>query len=514
MDRNSNPPQKDESIIDRARRGDQDAMRRLYDETKSYAWFIAKRYLHSDADVEDILQEVYVAVFMKLDTFDGGHFKAWVHKIVTNMCLDFLRKQRLVLVPEDEVGDLADGNEETIPSEWLDRAEKRRDIIRIIDALPPGQRMAVTMFYLEGLPVAEIAEVMGTTTGTVKNHLYHGRQAIKANVLLEKKKGNKLYSLVPVPLLTQLFELEAEAAVMPEAVSEAVWNGTMSSLKASGVLSGSATGATGRIGREAKKTGNLKMRFSSLPGGTKALIITGIIVAALAVLGIPAYLIATGVQLVPAGDRTPSPPSQQSEATPLDTQDADPPTTDVPSTSAPASTAPATAVPSTTAPVTETPAATIPDPTTSVTPSPTPASTATPMPQPTEISYAYIADWREGSSPLKEFRFMFLDWLTGDEAVTKYMQDNGCSREEAEEETQEAGYVRTTDRPSRWYAATDDTVYYIRNDATYVDSVKVNYETFLNRMIPAIEAHDYDLIFVKLTVSGEDIVRIEWVYHP
>ena len=58
MDRNINSPQGDESILDRARRGDQDAMRRLYDETKSYAWFIAKRYLRSDADVEDVLQEV------------------------------------------------------------------------------------------------------------------------------------------------------------------------------------------------------------------------------------------------------------------------------------------------------------------------------------------------------------------------------------------------------------------------------------------------------------------------
>ena len=219
------------SIIQRARQGDQDAISRLYNETKNYAYFVARRYLQNDEDIADVLQEVYISVFSKLDTFeDGRPFKPWLHSIVTNKCLNFIKSRRAVFVSQDEIGEFASDDEEIIPASWLERAEKRRDIIRIIDSLPEGQRMAVTLFYFEGLSIAEISEAMGVAEGTVKAHLYYGRKTIKEEVLREEKKGNKLYSIVPIPLLTQLFELEAETTVMPETMSQKVWEGTLQEL--------------------------------------------------------------------------------------------------------------------------------------------------------------------------------------------------------------------------------------------------------------------------------------------
>jgi RNA polymerase sigma factor (sigma-70 family) len=189
-----------ESIIQSARNGDQEAMRELYDTTKNYAWFIAKRYLQNDSDVEDVLQEVYLNAFSKLDTFEEGMpFKPWLHRIVSNKCIDSIRKNKHVFVSPDEIGELTDENEDAIPGEWLERSEKRRDIIKIIDALPQGQRTAVTLFYLENYSISQIAQTVGVSAGTVKYNLHHGRNKIKEAVMREAEKGNKLYSLVPIP---------------------------------------------------------------------------------------------------------------------------------------------------------------------------------------------------------------------------------------------------------------------------------------------------------------------------
>ena len=245
-----NAGQTGESVIQAARRGDQSALRDLYESTKNYAWFIAKRYVQNERDAEDVLQESYITAFLHLENFeDGKPFKPWLHKIITNKCIDYIRQKKVVLVPVDEVADLTADDEDTIPSEWLERAERRRDVIRIVDALPPGQRMAVTLFYFENLSLAETAEIMGVAAGTVKSHLAYGRKRIKEAVAFEEKKGNKLYTLAPIPLLSQLFELEAEAAIMPEATAEAVWSGVISSVRLSAALFGAgATVASGAAG--------------------------------------------------------------------------------------------------------------------------------------------------------------------------------------------------------------------------------------------------------------------------
>ena len=274
-----------ESIIQSARNGDQEALRELYDTTKNYAWFIAKRYLQNDSDVEDVLQEVYINAFSKLDTFkEGMPFKPWLHRIVSNKCIDSIRKNKHIFISPDEIGELTAENEDAIPAEWLERTEKRRDIIKIIDALPHSQRMAVTLFYLENYPISKIAQDMGVTLGTVKYNLHHGRNRIKEAVMLEEKKGNKLYSLVPIPPLLTLYASEAEAAVMSELAAEAVWAGTASSLAAGGILA-----ATSSVAAPA----GLVAKFAALSTGMKAATVAAVVAVAGTAIVAPVYLINT-----------------------------------------------------------------------------------------------------------------------------------------------------------------------------------------------------------------------------
>ena len=256
-----------EKIIMSARHGDQEAMCELYNTTRNYAWYMAKRYLHNDSDVEDVLQEVYCSAFSKLNTFeDGMPFKPWLLRIVRNKCIDSIRKNKNVFISDDEIGELATENEDVIPVEWLERTEKQRDIVKIIDTLPHGQRTSITLFYLDNLPISEISQVMGVTQGTVKYNLHHGRKKIKEQVLQEEKLGNKLYSFVPIPALGPLFTLEAEMAVMSKVAAEAVWAGTVNTLAAGGSLavassagaaasSAAGTAASSAVGTAASSAG-------------------------------------------------------------------------------------------------------------------------------------------------------------------------------------------------------------------------------------------------------------------
>ena len=113
----------------------------------------------------------------------------------------------------------------------------------------------------------------------------------------------------------------------------------------------------------------------------------------------------------------------------------------------------------------------------------------------------------------QNYAFDYVDWLTGKEAVDKYMQDHpGVSKTEAEEKTQEAGYIRNINPVLRWFGPMDGTEYFMPDEN--LANKKVSYEVFRDRMIPAIDNNETWLTFVKVTVSGENIVKIEWAYRP
>jgi predicted DNA-binding protein YlxM (UPF0122 family) len=99
----------------------------------------------------------------------------------------------------------------------MDRA-KRKVIMDIIDReLTEDQRRTVVLFYYSQLSVEEIASVMGCPKGTVLSRLHLARGKIREAVLIyENKSGDKLHALIPIPVLTRIFEEEAGELTLPE----------------------------------------------------------------------------------------------------------------------------------------------------------------------------------------------------------------------------------------------------------------------------------------------------------
>ena len=216
-------------LVELAKTGDQQAIAQLYEQTSRRAYYLAKQLVKDEDQAQDIVQDAYVKVFTNLPLLEQvENFQGWLNTIVVNRSKDYLKKKKPMLfsqmVSEEDEGSELDFEDEGgyfSPDQKVDYAETKRLIQGMIDRLPQEERMAIVLFYLEEMPVKQIARVMECSEGTVKSRLNYGRKAIKAQVLELEKKGTKLYCVPFIPFLYWLFRQQVLSTVVPGAVRKA-----------------------------------------------------------------------------------------------------------------------------------------------------------------------------------------------------------------------------------------------------------------------------------------------------
>ena len=123
----------------------------------------------------DAVQEAFISAYRRAGAYRGdAAVTTWLHRIVVNACLDRLRRERTAT---RRAGDLA---ELDLPDRHDHHAsvESRLDVRAALSRLPEGQRMALVLVDMHGLPVAEAAAVLGVAEGTVKSRCFRGREAL------------------------------------------------------------------------------------------------------------------------------------------------------------------------------------------------------------------------------------------------------------------------------------------------------------------------------------------------
>ena len=132
-------------------------------------YHVAKTLLYSDADCADAIQEAIVKAFSKLYTLKkDAYAKTWLIRILLNECYSVMRKEKRVVSLEDYRQE--------------EKAEEQKDYSDLYEAiyrLPEEMRLSVTLYYLDGYSVREIAAMMETTESAVKNRLARARQRLK-----------------------------------------------------------------------------------------------------------------------------------------------------------------------------------------------------------------------------------------------------------------------------------------------------------------------------------------------
>jgi RNA polymerase sigma-70 factor, ECF subfamily len=153
----------------------------------------ARRYLRSEADACDALQDAFFCAFKSIDTFKGDSLlSTWLHRILVNSALMHLRaKQRCAEADGEEIdeflprfdtaGNWLDERIHSVPAYVLFEASETRAMVRrCIALLPDNYRIVLILRDIEELDTEEVASLLDVTAGNVKVRLHRARQALKA----------------------------------------------------------------------------------------------------------------------------------------------------------------------------------------------------------------------------------------------------------------------------------------------------------------------------------------------
>lgn len=164
--------------------------------------YLCLRMTKSEADAEELTQDVFLQLHRKLHTFKGDSaFYTWLHRMAINVVLMKLRKRRAPVISLDEMREHAEEEGMATFQEAiryrdgdLEVAPERLTIQRAIDSLPHGYRTILILHDIENLEHNEIAEILGCSIGNSKSQLFKARTMI-ATFLQGKEKNRTERSL-------------------------------------------------------------------------------------------------------------------------------------------------------------------------------------------------------------------------------------------------------------------------------------------------------------------------------
>ena len=171
----------DFELIKRTLDGDETAFGFLVDKYKGAVHALAYRKVGDFHIAEEITQNTFLKAYQKLRTLkDPKHFSGWLYVITARCCIDFNRKKRLRFQSIDSVS-----KNQMDSLAWAKRADARmrEDVRDALESLPESDRTVLTLYYLGGLTVEEIARFMGTSYVAIKNRLYRARLRLKKEMI-------------------------------------------------------------------------------------------------------------------------------------------------------------------------------------------------------------------------------------------------------------------------------------------------------------------------------------------
>ena len=184
----------DSTLIREAQRGNRVAFEELVRQYDRAVLRLAMHLTGSEQDAQDIYQEAFLKAYRNVGNFRFEcSFYTWIYRIVTNLCLDHLRKRTVrkedAPVAIDSEGNeynlldqTADGRPGANPERDLMRRELGTRIGRAIERLTPRERMVFELKHYQGLKLRTIGEVLNTTEETAKNTLFRATQKLRGSL--------------------------------------------------------------------------------------------------------------------------------------------------------------------------------------------------------------------------------------------------------------------------------------------------------------------------------------------
>ena len=174
-----------QELIKKCKKNERAAMAELFSILAPKLKGICYRYCGNSFDSEDLLQETFIIIFTKLNTYrDEGSFEGWAKRIAVNTSLNWLKKNKVILQmqelnnrmePED---DLDEENMADVHSE---------ELVNHIAVLPDGYRTILNLFAIEGFSHKQIAEQLGISESTSRSQYARAKKALQHLFMKEKR---------------------------------------------------------------------------------------------------------------------------------------------------------------------------------------------------------------------------------------------------------------------------------------------------------------------------------------
>ncbi len=186
----------DAQLVEQAQAGSSRAFDRLVTKHRGRIYAMIYNMVKNDADAWDLSQEVFIKAWTALPRFESrARFSTWLFRISHNAVYDWLRKHRIQGDGElnDEVfdaakiepGALTRPKQDQQPDQALEQRELRQRIEQALNQLSDQHREVVVLREVQGLDYKEIADIIGSSLGTVMSRLYYARQKLQQHLKFE-----------------------------------------------------------------------------------------------------------------------------------------------------------------------------------------------------------------------------------------------------------------------------------------------------------------------------------------
>ena len=180
-------------IINQILSGDTSAFTTLQKKYKKIIVALIRKMIRNEDDVEDLTQETFIKAYNALKSFQFGYaFSAWLYRIASNTCIDFLRKKRFPTISLNQP--ISDSDDELffevedntyVPDVNLMNLERKKILDKAINELPENYREIIQLRHEEEMDYNEISKKLDIPLGTVKAHLFRARK-----ILLQSLKNH------------------------------------------------------------------------------------------------------------------------------------------------------------------------------------------------------------------------------------------------------------------------------------------------------------------------------------
>jgi RNA polymerase sigma factor (sigma-70 family) len=164
------------------------AFKQMYEAYIRYVYSVVSRYHSDTSNYQDIIQEIFAIVFLKIDTYDPakGEFKVWLRAVTVNQCLKHYHstKRQLATVSLESIENYEQ------PVELSHSELSREDLLAMLASMPSGYKEVFLLITVDGFSHKEAAEMLNISTETSRSQLHRAKLWLKE--YLDRNKSNAL----------------------------------------------------------------------------------------------------------------------------------------------------------------------------------------------------------------------------------------------------------------------------------------------------------------------------------